>query len=146
MQSHDDNQVCLRVHLSSPPERVFEVLSTDAGRRMFWAESADEHDGVIRFRFSNGMEHDGRILRSEPQRLFSVEYFGGSNATFELASDGAGGTDVTLVERSIPREWLHEHRSGWVSVMLALKAAVDFAVDLRNRDPARSWERGYVDV
>jgi hypothetical protein len=36
--------------------------------------------------------------------------------------------------------------AGWVSVLLALKAAVDFGVDLRNSDPARRWEDGYVDV
>ena len=31
-------------------------------------------------------------------------------------------------------------------VRLALKAAVDFSIDLRNQDPDRSWENGYVDV
>jgi hypothetical protein len=33
-----------------------------------------------------------------------------------------------------------------VSLLLMLKAAVDYRVDLRNRDPARTWEQGYVDV
>ena len=37
-------------------------------------------------------------------------------------------------------------RVGVVSVLLALKAAADFSVDLRNRDPGRRWEDGYVDV
>jgi hypothetical protein len=35
--------------------------------------------------------------------------------------------------------------AGWVSVLLALKAAVDFGVDLRNHDPQRSWEHGYAE-
>ena len=146
MQNGHVNQVCLRVHLASPTKKVFQFLTTDAGRAAFWAESAIEQVGVVHFRFSNGMEHVGRILNSEPDTRFSVEYFGGSIATFELADDGAGGTNVTLTETSIPHEWLVEHRAGWVSVLLSLKAAVDFAIDLRNRDPQRTWEQGYVDV
>jgi hypothetical protein len=35
--------------------------------------------------------------------------------------------------------------AGWVSVQLALKAAVDFGVDLRTHDPARSWDQGYAE-
>lgn len=32
------------------------------------------------------------------------------------------------------------------SPLLALKAYVDFGIDLRNRDPARTWDDGFVDV
>ncbi len=140
------DQIRFRVHLSSPPEKVFEFLATDAGRSAFWAYSAKERRGVIHFHFSNGMELESRILESIPHQRFSVEYFGGSQATFDLAQDSDGGTDVTLVETSVPPEWLAEHRAGWVSVLLTLKAAVDFSIDLRNKDPERSWENGYVDV
>lgn len=28
---------------------------------------------------------------------------------------------------------------------MALKAAADFGVDLRNHDPTRTWDQGYVD-
>ena len=146
MSDHTANQVQLRVHLSSSPKKVFEFLTTDSGRSAFWAESAVEEDGLIHFRFSNGMEHVGKILDIEAPRRFSVTYFGGSVATFHLLEDGVGGTDVTLVETDIPQEWLAEHRAGWVTVLLSLKAAVDFSVDLRNQDSKRNWERGYVDA
>ena len=146
MQNDSVNQVSLRVHLSSPAEKVFEFLATDSGRSAFWAESAVEQDSAIHFRFSNGLEHVGKILISERYKRFSITYFDGSTVTFDLAKDSDGGTDVTLVETSIPQEWLAEHRAGWVSVLLSLKAAVDFSIDLRNQDPHRSWEMGYVDV
>jgi hypothetical protein len=35
--------------------------------------------------------------------------------------------------------------AGWVSVLLALKAAADFRVDLRSHDPQRTWSQGYAD-
>jgi len=35
--------------------------------------------------------------------------------------------------------------AGWVSVLMALKAAVDHGVDLRNHDPQRTWDQGYAD-
>lgn len=75
-----------------------------------------------------------------------VEYFQGSQVAFELASDGAGGTDLTLTESGLPSAERVQNIAGWVAVLLNFKAAVDFGVDLRNKDPKRSWERGYVDV
>ena len=141
-----DNHVSLRVHCTSSPEKVFEFLTTDAGRKAFWADFAVERDGVIHFQFSNGMEHHGKVIETIPHRRFSVEYFGGSKATFELEEAEGGGTDLTLTESKIPGEWAAEHKAGWVTVLLTLKAAVDFSVDLRNTDPLRNWANGYVDV
>jgi uncharacterized protein YndB with AHSA1/START domain len=134
-----------RLHLASAPERVFEMLATAAGRRRFWAESADEVDGAIRFRFPGGVEWTGRILARVPPARFAVEYFGGSRAEFTCSPDGAGGTDLVLTETGVPpHEWAENH-AGWVSVLLTLKAAADFGVDLRNHDSRRTWADGYVD-
>lgn len=35
--------------------------------------------------------------------------------------------------------------AGWVSVLMAMKAAVDHGVDPRNHDEERPWVRGYAD-
>ena len=143
--ARERTRVSWRVHLTSPPAAVYDLLASAAGRRRFWAESAEERDGVIEFRFSNGAVWRGQVLDREPPRRFAVEYFGGSHATFECAADGAGGTDLTLTETGIAAAEWDENRAGWVSVLLALKAAADFGVDLRNHDPARTWEAGFVD-
>lgn len=124
---------------------MYDLIATSEGRRRFWAESAEEQNGVVEFRFSNGGVWRGRVLERDAPHRFAVEYFGGSRATFECAEDGAGGTDLTLTETGIsPDEW-EENHAGWVSVLLALKAAADFGVDLRNHDPSRSWDAGFVD-
>ena len=129
-----------RLHLASPPESVYRLLATGDGRSRFWAEAAAEGEGVISFRFPDGSTYAGRIVTADPPALFEVDYFG-APARFELAPDGGGGTDLTLThEDDHP-----DTRPGWVSVLLALKAAADFGVDLRNHDPARSWEQGFVD-
>jgi uncharacterized protein YndB with AHSA1/START domain len=129
-----------RLHLASSLEEVHAILATDAGRARFWAESAVEREGVITFRFPNGSVYEGRVLASEPPSLFEVDYFD-VPARFELEPDGSGGTDLTLT---------HDHRHpdtrpGWISVLLALKVAADFGVDLRNHDPTRTWDQGFVD-
>jgi hypothetical protein len=59
--------------------------------------------------------------------------------------DGAGGTDLTLVDVGVPAADRAEVVAGWVSVLLALKATVDFGVDLRNHDPQRTWDTGYAE-
>ena len=51
---------------------------------------------------------------------------------------GRGGTDLTLTETGVPSEWRKENLAGWVSVLLALKAAVDHGVDLRVHDTSRT--------
>ncbi len=80
------------------------------------------------------------MLANDPPHTFALDYFG-DETRFELAPDGVGGTDVTLTSSSESRE-VH---AGWVSVLMALKAAADHAVDLRNHDPARTWREGYAD-
>lgn len=141
----DPNSIRWRLHLKSPVGEVYEAISTDEGRASFWAESAIEHDGVIHFVFPNGATWDGHILQAIPPRRFAVRYYGGSVATFELAEDGRGGTDLSLTDEGVPSEYRSEVIAGWVSVLMALKAAVDFGVDLRTHDADRNWENGYVD-
>lgn len=127
------------------------MLSTAGGRARFWAESAEEEvlengSSVIHFRFANGQELTSVRQESTPASRFQLSYFGGSTVSFDLAPDGAGGTDLTLRETGVPPEEEMVNRAGWVSVLLALKAAVDFGVDVRNHDRARTWDHGYVDA
>jgi uncharacterized protein YndB with AHSA1/START domain len=141
----DPNVIRWRLHLRSPIEQVYRALSTDAGRASFWAESAVARDGVIHFVFPNDVTWDGAILEATPPNRYAVRYFGGSIATFELADDGRGGTELTLTDAGVPVQHRTEVIAGWVSVLLALKAAVDFGVDLRAHDPRRHWDSGYVE-
>lgn len=133
-----------RIHLPVPPEVVYRALDSDAGRASFWAESAVERGGAVEFVFADGTRHRARVLERDPPRRFALEYFGG-RAELELAPDGAGGTDLTLVHAGVAaEEWVETH-AGWLNVLLPLKAAVAFGVDLRNHDPARTWAQGYAD-
>jgi hypothetical protein len=104
-----------------------------------------EQDGVIHFIFPNQAEWKGKILEKEPPHKFKVEYYGGSITTFELNHDGSGGTDLTLTDQGIPAQDRTEVIAGWVSVLMALKASVDFGIDLRNHDPMRTWDQGYAE-
>ncbi len=141
----DPQKIQWRLHLRSSITEVYRVLSTDRGRAGFWAESAVEQNGIIHFVFPNGFKWHGRILTAEPPTDFSVEYIGNSIVTFQLNDDGPSGTDLVLTDTGVPEEYRAEVIAGWVSVLMALKAAVDFNVDLRNHDPARNWDQGYVE-
>lgn len=133
------------LHLASAPHTVYQVLATDAGRASFWAESAKEQAGWIDFQFPNEATWHGKILVQEPPHRFRVEYYGGSITTFSLQDDGQGGTDLEVTDEGVPAQDRTEVIAGWVSVLMALKAAVDFGVDLRNHDPQRTWETGFAD-
>jgi uncharacterized protein YndB with AHSA1/START domain len=134
-----------KIHLPAPPEAVYRALASDEGRASFWAERAVEKEGTVHFEFSNGVTCESRILDREPPHRFSLEYFGGP-ASFVLAPDGRGGTDLTLVHEGVaPEEWIETH-AGWLNVLFPLKAFVAFGVDLRNHDRERLWDQGYADA
>lgn len=59
--------------------------------------------------------------------------------------DGSGGTDLSLHTTGVAAAEHCEVVAGWVSVLIAMKAAIDHGVDLRNHDPARSWATGFLD-
>lgn len=134
-----------KIHLKSSPEDVYSQLSTNEGRAAFWAESAMEQDDIIHFIFPNQAEWKGKILENVPARKFKVEYYGDSITTFDLESDGSSGTDLTVTDQGVPPEDRTEVIAGWVSVLMALKASVDFGIDLRNHDSKRSWDEDYAE-
>ncbi len=135
-----------KLHLRSPPADVYRFLATAEGRRRFWAESAEQIGEEIEFRFSNGATLRSRIIFTDPSREFRLSYFEDSTVTFRLEEDGKDGTDLVLTEEGVDEANWSENHAGWISMLLSLKAAVDHGVDLRNHDPSRTWEDGYVDV
>lgn len=138
-----DGPIRWRLHLDVPPAGVWQAVATDEGRAGFWA-ATEERDGVVRFVFPNGKAMEGRVLeRAEPAR-FAVEYFGGV-ATFDLAPDDRGGTDLTLTHTGQRGPDWYETQAGWLNVLFPLKAALQYGIDLRNHDPRRTWDQGFVD-
>lgn len=134
-----------KLHLRSSPEHVYRMLSTGSGRRKFWAERAEKVDGLIHFQFPNGQTWDGVVLSENPPHHYQVEYYDGSRTNFYLQADGEAGTDLTLIDEGVPEKHQAEVNAGWVSVLMTMKAAMDYSVDLRNHDPSRSWDQGYVE-
>ncbi|HEX9933223.1 MAG TPA: SRPBCC domain-containing protein [Allosphingosinicella sp.] len=133
-----------RLHTAAPPERIWELLTTDAGRELFWAERSRGDAESFTLSFLVGIELDCRILEAEAPARFAFSYFG-TRVLVELAPDGSGGTDLTLTNSEVPDEDYEDMLPGWLNVLLPLKAAADFGVDLRNHDAARTWRERYVD-
>ena len=132
-----------KVSFASPPARVHAALATEAGRRAFWAIRAEERDGAIQFVFPNGVRGVAPVRLSEPPHRFELEYFG-AYTRFEIEPAGKGAI-LTLTAEDVPAEEWNEVHAGWVAVLLAMKAYVDFGIDLRNGDASRSWDAGFVD-
>ena len=135
--------VAWRLHLASPPALVFEFLATDAGRAHFWAESAIEQDSDADVIFPVAALLQGAVLEQEPPRRVSVRHPGGSATTLDLLDDGSGGTDLRLTDVGAPGEDRTEVIASWVSLLLALQAALDFSVDLRGHDQGGVWASSY---
>jgi len=147
MHSSPPDPICWRLHLASPPAEVYGALATTPGRESFWAISAPavDHERSIEFRFPNGQHLLSTVIEAAAPRRFCLTYFGGSTVSFELMAAESGGTDLTLTKSGGPADECLENFAGWVAVLLALKTMLDFGVDLRNHDPSRTWDAGFVD-
>jgi uncharacterized protein YndB with AHSA1/START domain len=133
-----------RLSLASSPEHVFELLDTDEGRERFWAQRSRIAPEGFDLHFPGGLEGRVVVVDREPPARMVIRYFG-SEAEFELTPQEDGGSLFQVTCRcDDPAAWL-EFYPGWVSWLLVLKAAADFAVDLRNGSPERAWEARYVD-
>lgn len=133
-----------RLYCASPPDQVYAMWTSDAGRMRFWAEESRSEGPAFRLRFPDGTEEVCTICAAEPLKRFTFTYFR-SEVELSFTPDEDGGTVVELANRRVPEEEYEEALPGWVSVLLAFKAAVDFGIDIRNHDPRRTWGRRYVD-
>lgn len=133
-----------KLYFASPREIVYDALATDTGRSKYWAESAIEKNGVINFQILGYEPYASKILARSKPSLFKLEYFG-TIVEFSLQDVVSGGTDLHLCPTQVAESFRGEMAAGWVSVLMAMKAAVDHGVDLRNHSELRSWKNGYLD-
>lgn len=133
-----------RVHFEASPAEVWTAWTTDGGRERFWAETSRSDESGFVLCFIKGERLRVDLVEEQAAERLVFHYFGGSTVSLDFAPDGKGGCDLRLREEGAPEPIANY--AGWVSVLLACKAAVDFGIDLRSRDPARSWDSGYVDV
>ncbi|MEO1251015.1 MAG: SRPBCC domain-containing protein [Pseudomonadota bacterium] len=132
-----------RLSLRSSIDDVFAALTTDEGRARFWAEKTVESNGAIEFHFPNGLTHEAPIVEKAAPTRFAIRYFG-ANTAFALKED-SGETIVTVSVDDAPEDdWLDAY-AGWISVLMNMKAVLDFGADLRNHDPHKSWDQRFID-
>ena len=135
-----------RVHFRSSSETVWEAWTTDSGRQRFWAKRSLAKENGFSLQFVSGETLWVPVHEAIRASRFVFAYFGGSRVTLEFTRDHRGGCDLRLIEEGVSRDEHLQNYAGWVSVLLACKAAIDFGVDLRSHDPARTWGGRYVDV
>ena len=63
-----------------------------------------------------------------------MQYYGNSITTFTLKDDGKDGTELILTDEGVPLPDRTEVIAGWVSVLMNLKAGIDYGIDLRNHE------------
>lgn len=134
-----------RVHLSAPRELVFALLTPEDEPSLYLASTADQLDDEGGWIAPEGAHLKDATLELLPPRRLTARYAGGGVATLDLTDDGRGGTDLRLTDAGQPAEDRTELVAGWVSVLLALKASVDFSLDLRDHDHRTFWTGAYVE-
>lgn len=136
-------QVSWKVFIQAPPSMVFRYLSEDSLREKFWAEKSQSNGDCFELDFPNGVHTVCRVIDQLEWIRLKIEYFN-SIVLFEL-SPRQLGTELKVTNTQIPVGEFPDFLAGWVSVLLSLKAAIQFNIDLRNHDPEKCWDQGFVD-
>lgn len=132
-----------KIKLSSPPDKVFGMWTSDEGREKFWAEKSVKQDNSFELTFDDGSEAEFLII-TEKKYSFEFIYYR-TIVTVSLLDDGNNGTELLLNNKNIPQADYEIFSHKWVSILLEFKAACDFDIDLRNRDVYSGFDEGYVD-
>jgi uncharacterized protein YndB with AHSA1/START domain len=138
-----DREIVWRLRLAAAPGRVHAAWLDPEQHARFWCERSERSPAGFRQEFADGTVGDCELVESAPPERIVFRYFG-SRVRIELAARD-GGTDLTLTCDEVPAHDFLDMHAGWLNVLLPLKAWVDFGVDLRNHDPARTWRERYVD-
>jgi uncharacterized protein YndB with AHSA1/START domain len=124
-------EIFWKLHFVSSPEKVYSALSKSEERKKYWADSAEEKNGVISYVFNNLNFTDvGKVIEAVPNKKYSVVYLS-TEVTFTIKSDGKGGADMALLVKKVPADRKVELIAGWVNWLMTMKAAVDHGIDLR---------------
>ncbi|MFZ1023880.1 MAG: SRPBCC domain-containing protein [Thermoplasmata archaeon] len=134
-----------RLHLRSPPEKVYDVVASDEGRSRFWVQRTQEKGDSILWTFGPGFEASMKVYERSRPRRFAFEFLDDSKVVFDIEPDGKGGTALTMTNSGLPMKDILDMTPGWVGILMNLKSVTDHSLDLRHRDPYRNWERGYVE-
>lgn len=133
-----------KIHFTTSLEIVYSYLVSQDGREKFWSETSIEKDGFIFFTYPNESFYKSKIILKIEHEKFYLEYFD-SLVKFHLVRSEKNGTELTLINEGISEKNYLDAHSGWVSVLLNMKAVVDYNCDLRNHNENRTWDQKYVD-
>lgn len=103
-----------------------------------------ESEGVIEFQILGYPSFKAKELDKIPGPLFKLDSFG-TIVTFKSETDGRNGTDMQLIAEGVKESIKTEMTAVRVSVLMVMKAALDFGADLRSHDINRTWTNGYAD-
>jgi uncharacterized protein YndB with AHSA1/START domain len=124
------------MHFNSPPEKVYEAITTEKGIKSWWTVDCDinpEVGGVHTFRFERLVFNSMKVTRLEKDRSVHwscVEGWNewlGTEVVFLLEQNAAGGTDMVFEHIGLTpdKKCYKMCASGWDKTLESLKSYVD---------------------
>lgn len=132
-----------QVYIKARKSEVYKYLTEDNLRERFWVEKSETNGHNVVFQFPNGVTTVCNFLSQTPDTQVKLTYFD-TLVEFDL-QELESGTVLKLSNTGISDTDYEEILAGWVSVLLSLKAAVQFNVDIRNHDARRCWDQRFVE-
>jgi uncharacterized protein YndB with AHSA1/START domain len=124
-----------QIGIKAPPEKIFELLSTDSGLSQWWTNDvsgAGEVGSVIAFRFGGGGP-DFSVAELVPNRLVRWKHLGnmpdqweGTEVLFEISeNENQSLVRFTHANWKEPTDFLAHCSTKWAVFLLSLKDALE---------------------
>jgi uncharacterized protein YndB with AHSA1/START domain len=150
---HDWTQFTLRVAINKTPAQVFKAWTDDKIVSKWFTEKTviEPHkNGRIYFEWLAGDMMDAKVISIVKNRSFTFPFGSkGERVTVRFKKDGRGCI-CELHQYSMkttPESKWNMHRGciqGWTFFLTNLKSFLDHGIDLRSRDPDKSYRRNFV--
>jgi uncharacterized protein YndB with AHSA1/START domain len=107
-----ERPIVWRLSLASSPERVFELLDTDAGRERFWADRSHATDDGFELEFPGGLTSGVQVLERTPPTRLVIDYLGSRAELDSLRATAAAASSRSRATATIPRRTSSSSRAG----------------------------------
>lgn len=152
-KKYDWTQFTEKIEIAVSPQRVFRAWTNDKEIVKWFITEAKlepKRGGRFFMKFLTGVSADETVLAVKKNQSFTFSFGSDGETVAVTLKRTKSGCDCILRQygmKDTPQSRINWHmgcRNGWVFFLTNLKAYLEHGIDLRGRDPRKSYLQGYV--
>lgn len=151
--TYDWTQFTEKIEIAVPIEKAYRAWTDDAEITKWFVNQAvieQKKGGRFFMAFLTGVQAEEKVLGIRKNRYFCFSFGPDGEAVEVSFKKTKTGCECHLHQFGMKKtekskvQWHMGCRNGWVFFLTNLKAYLEYGIDLRSRNPKKSYKEGYV--